>query len=92
MQMGTQSGANGGMVGTGPALIVAGLLVSASIVFAGLTSRYEVAYGENGLALRLDRLTGVIEVCLTRPAERSEDAPGRPLYVLRCTPANTPTR
>lgn len=51
---------------TGFALVLAGGLIAGALVFAALSQRYMVAQGFAGHPVRVDRLTGDVEICLTR--------------------------
>lgn len=53
-------------LGQAHAILLAGIAVAAALVFLGLSQRYMVAQGFAGYPVRVDRLTGAVEVCLAR--------------------------
>lgn len=55
-----------GQVGVTLAVLLSGLLIAAALVFLGLSQRYMIAQGFAGHPVRVDRLTGAVEVCLAR--------------------------
>lgn len=55
-----------GQLGVALAVLLSGLLIAAAIVFLGLSQRYMVAPGYADYPVRMDRLTGAVEICLVR--------------------------
>lgn len=53
-------------LGQAHAVLLAGISVAAALVFLGLSQRYMVAQGFAGHPVRVDRLTGAVEICLAR--------------------------
>lgn len=51
---------------TGFALLLTGGLIAGGLVFSALSQRYMVAQGFATHPVRVDRLTGAVEVCLAR--------------------------
>lgn len=48
------------------AVLLSGLSIAAALVFLGLSQRYMVAQGYADYPVRMDRLTGAVEICLAR--------------------------
>lgn len=65
-------------------VIVAGALVSAAVVFAAYSQRYDIAYSPHGtFVVRVDRYTGKLDACVM---ERTQVAENR--YVTLAFPCD----
>lgn len=58
-----------GQLGAAHAVLLSGLSIAAALVFLGLSGRYQFVLADTG-AVRGDRLTGSIDLCI--PASREE--------------------